>query len=331
MLTAEQHQYADAFDLQEDYFARGWTDGLPIVPPTPALVERFLSFAGLAPDTVVGVLDQREVTVTAEHVAINAVMAGCRAEYLPVVVAAVKALLQPEGHAHIVTATTNNPAQVLVVNGPVRDEIGLNCGQSCFGPGFRPNATIGRALRLVVRNVFGSVPGTIDQSVFSTPSRYSFCFGEDEASVPWRPLHVERGFAAEQSTVTVFSAMPFLMAATAASTDPSDVVDVFVDRLYHSHHSGWLWGDTGASLDVLVVIGAEHARYFVNGGWSKDDIRAAMWERMAARPGRPGTRFEGMPLLLQPEDILLVAAGGAGNPLSALFTPLGCQATTAVV
>ena len=152
-LTAPAYEYVDESALVEDYFERGWTDGLPIVPPTPARVEAFVAASGLASETVLGGVPTREVVVTLEQVAINAVMAGCRPEYMPVVVAAVRAHLHEKGNCHSTTGTLSGAAQVVIVNGPARQELDINCTAGCFGPGWRANATIGRALRLVIRNV----------------------------------------------------------------------------------------------------------------------------------------------------------------------------------
>ena len=192
-LQAEQHAYDDYASLVDDYYARGWTDGLPVIPPTPELVADFLAAAGLEPDDVIGTVPTREVTVTAEHAAINAVMAGCRRDYMPVVVAAVRAHLNEKGNCHSTTGTLSGAAQVVIVNGPARTALDVNCTAGCFGPGWRANATIGRALRLVIRNVCRAIPNFLDRASFSTPARYSFCFGEDEEGSPWVPMSVERG------------------------------------------------------------------------------------------------------------------------------------------
>ena len=149
-LAAEPHTYADYDELLEDYYERGWTDGLPVVPPTAEKVQRFLTLAGLEPDEILGSVPTRAVVVTAEHAAINAVMAGCRPEYFPAVVAAVRAHLDEMGNCHSTTGTLSGAVQTVIINGPVRNEWGVASGQGCLGPGFRPNATIGRALRLVI-------------------------------------------------------------------------------------------------------------------------------------------------------------------------------------
>src|SRR5262249_45685433 len=191
MATAAVYEFADYDAAQEAFFERGWTDGLPIVPPTPDKVQRFLEYNGLHPDDVLGSVPTREVTVYAEGVAANAVMAGCKVEYFPVVVAATRALLEEKANFHSTTGTLGGAAHVVIVNGSIRAALEIECGQGCFGPGFRANATIGRAVRLVIRNVGYSIPGLLDRGTFSTPLRYSFCFGENEEDSPWVPLHVE--------------------------------------------------------------------------------------------------------------------------------------------
>ena len=231
-LHAPAHEYRDYAELLEDYYARGWTDGLPVVPPTPEAVAQFLEVAELAPDVVLGAVPTREVVVTAEHAAINAVMAGCRPEYMPVVVAAVRAHLNEKGNCHSVTGTLSGAAQAVVINGPARLHLDVNCKAGCFGPGWRANATIGRALRLLVRNVCRAIPNFLDRATYSTPARYSFCFGEDEeGSSPWVPMSVERGVPEGTSAVTVHSVMTMSSALDLSSRTPEGVLDSVVAHI----------------------------------------------------------------------------------------------------
>ncbi|MCW2549980.1 MAG: hypothetical protein JWN96_4440 [Mycobacterium sp.] len=325
MLNASQLEYADVGALMEDYVDRGWTDGLPIVAPTPELVEQFLAAAGLAPDAALGAVPTRDVVVTAEHVAINAVMAGCRADYMPVVVAAVRAHLQDKGNCHSTTGTMSGAAQVVIVNGPVRRELDINCGAGCFGPGWRANATIGRALRLVIRNVCRAIPNFLDRASFSTPARYTFCFGEDEEGSDWAPMSVERGLPAGASAVTVASMMTMGSATDFYSRTPEGVTASIARAMRQRGTAGdeWLGDDT----NVVVVIGPEHRRYYLEAGWSKADVRAAMWPLlMAAR--QPG---EGIVKLAKPEGLLLVAAGGPGMAESWIIFPHLAWAMTELV
>jgi hypothetical protein len=223
ILHASRFEYQDEADLVEDYHARGWTDGLPIVAPTPERVEAFLTAAGLAGEEVLGEVRTRQVVVTAEHAAINAVMAGCRADYMPVVVAAVRAHLSEMGNCHSTTGTLSGAAQVVIINGPARTQLDVNCLAGCFGPGWRANATIGRALRLVIRNVCRAVPNFLDRASFSTPARYTFCFGEDEEGSDWVPMAQERGVPEGTSAVTVASMMNLESATDFTSRDPEGI------------------------------------------------------------------------------------------------------------
>jgi hypothetical protein len=314
-LAAPRFEYDDRDALVEDYHRRGWTDGLPIVPPDPESVELFLAAAGLDPGAVVGAVPTREVVVTAEHVAINAVMAGCRPEYMPVVVAAVRAHLSEKANCHSTTGTLSGAAQVVIVNGPVRTELDINCKAGCFGPGWRANATIGRALRLVIRNVCRAIPNFLDRATFSTPGRYSFCFGEDEESGPWLPLHVERGLPATSSAVTVHSTMVVLPSTDFASRTPEGILNTLAATLRRQGTAGDRW--LGEGTNVVVVMGPEHRRYLVDAGWSKADVRAYLWPRLK-EPKGPG---EGVVKLGHPEGLLLVAAGGPGMAESWVMFP----------
>jgi hypothetical protein len=314
-LAAPSHEYADEAALLEDYFAQGWTDGLPIVAPTPQRVEQFLAAARLAPETVLGEVATRDVVVTAEHAAINAVMAGCRPEYMPVVVAAVRAHLHEKGNCHSTTGTLSGAAQVVIVNGPARQALDINCTAGCFGPGWRANATIGRALRLVIRNVCRAIPNFLDRATFSTPARYTFCFGEDEEGSDWLPLSIERGVAAGTSAVTVASMMTTGPATDFVSRTPEGVTASIARAIRQRGTAGDVW--LGDNTSVVIVIGPEHRRYYTEAGWSKADVRAAMWPQLTA-PQQPG---EGSVKLAKPEGLLLVAAGGPGMAESWIIFP----------
>jgi hypothetical protein len=330
MLSAAEHRYCSVAELVEDYHERGWTDGLPITPPTPEAVRGCLSHAGLAGHERVGSVASWSATVTAEHVAINAVMAGCRPVDLTTVIAAVRALTEPEANCWTNCATTNNPSQVIVVNGPVRQRVGVRCRTGLLGPGNRASATIGRAVGLVVRNVLGAVPGGIDQSVFSFPGRYSICFGENEEGSPWTPLHVERGLAPEQSAVTVLGAMPMLLVRPSLTAGPDEIV---ADCAAQLQGSVGVWGRRrNPGISLLVVVAAEHMGTLARAGWTKADLRQALFGALSELRGGVTTRDDGLPLALSgPGAILVVAAGGSGNPLSMLFPPLAGAAVTVPV
>jgi hypothetical protein len=324
-LSAPARTFDTADEALEACFELGWTDGLPVVPATTEAVSAMLARGGLDPEEVLGTVPTRNVTVTAEKAAINAVMAGCLPEYFPVVVAAVRAHLQTKANSHSTTATLAGAAHAVIVNGPVRHEIGIQSGQACFGPGFRANATIGRALRLVIRNVCRAIPGELDRASFSWPLRYSFCFGEDEEGSDWTPMSVERGLPAGASAVTVASMMTMGSATDFFSRTPEGVTASIARAIRQRGTAGdeWLGDDT----NLVVVIGPEHRRYYLEAGWSKADIRAAMWPLLMA-PKEPG---EGMVKLAKPEGLLLVAAGGPGMAESWIIFPHLAWAMTELV
>jgi hypothetical protein len=323
---AREHAFDDHDDFLEAAYEQGWTDGLPIVPPTPDKVAATLAAAGLGPDAVLGEVPTRDVVVTAEKAAINAVMAGCRPEYFPVVAAALRAQLAPMGNTHSTTATLAGAAQVVIVNGPVRGRLGIRSGQACFGPGFRANATIGRAVRLTLRNVCRSVPGVLDRASFSTPLRYSFCFGENEEFGDWVPLHVERGYAASDSTVTMCSVMN-MPRAMAYTPDPAGILATVaaVARHIGVRPDAYL----GEGRSVVVVVGPEHQRRMLDAGWSKRRVREHLWPLLTA--GDRGEHDRALSLAT-PDNILVVAAGGPGMQETHLLLPhLSSPVTEAVV
>ena len=203
-LQSSRVSVPESFPEMQDYFwEQGWTDGLPVVPPTEQAVRDMLSSIDADPQHSLGVMQPRNSRATLEKLAINAVMAGCKPEHFPVVVAGVRAAMRDGFNLAGTAATTGGAMQVMIVNGPVAQQVGIQADAGALGPGFRANAAIGRALRLIVRNVAGLTPGDMDKATLSSPGRYSFCFAENEARSPWEPLHVERGYAADSSTVTM--------------------------------------------------------------------------------------------------------------------------------
>src|SRR2546426_1891413 len=203
--AAKIFEFKDAYEaIDEEYQARGWTDGLPIVPPTEARVRECLAFTDRDPREIVGVLPPRQGEATVEKIAANAVMAGCRPEYLPVILAAIEALADPLFNLDSVQATTHPVAPLIVVNGPIARELGINGGYKAFGQGFRANVTIGRAVRLVLMNVGGGLPGSGDRATQGSPSKIAYCVAENEAESPWEPLHVEAGVPADISTGSAY-------------------------------------------------------------------------------------------------------------------------------
>jgi len=270
-----------ATDEFETWFDRGVTDGLPVVPPTRDRVSRMLGATRRDPGELVGEMPPNYGRVTVEKAAINAVMAGCRPDYLPVVLAAVECACDPEFNLHGVATSTHFSAPLIVVNGPIRARIGLNASFGVFGPGYRANATIGRALRLLMINVGGARPGEISMSTFGHPGRYTYCIAEHEEASPWPPLHVERGLSREASAVTLFAGeAPHGISDHASRTARSLAGSI-----------GWsmagLWNSKHFPLysHTLLVVGPEHARTFGDEGWTKDDLKRHLHEHVR-RPYR---------------------------------------------
>ena len=322
--------------------SQGLDDGLPVVPPTEARVLRMLGGTTRPASDVVALVPPNLAPATVEKVAINAVMAGCRPEYLPVVIAAAEAACTDEFNLHGVLATTYFATPVIVVNGPIRRRIGLNCGGNVFGQGFRANATIGRALQLLVRNVGGGRPGEVDMSTLGQPGKFTCCIGEHEEASGWEPLHVERGFPAGASTVTVFAgeaprAIRDQLSRTARSLGAS--MGWCLETMAHPklHRMG----------EVLLVVSPEHARTFARDRCTKADLRARI-QAVTARPlrellpddecqkgmalgalppeylgpdGRPTAEALDTPLpkFRRDDDILIVVAGGTAGKFSAML------------
>ena len=358
-LAARRVRMPADLDPFEFLAQQGLTDGLPVVPPTEERVARMLTGTSRRPGDVVADVPPNLAPATVEKIAINAVMAGCKPDYLPVVIAAVEAACTDAFNLHGVLATTYFVGPLLIVNGPVRHRIGLNCGRNAFGQGTRANATIGRALQLVVRNVGGGRPGEVDMATLGQPGKFGACIGELEELSCWEPLHVERGFDREQSTVTVFAA---------------EAPRAIRDQLSRSSRS--LAASMGYSMEAiahvklhgmdqaLLVVSPEHARTFEQDGYTKDDLRARIQE-VTARPlrdvlpndeCRKGTGVRALPKdwlgpdrrptaealdrpfpkFSSPDNILVMVAGGTAGKFSAVVGGwasggLGSKAVTRVV
>jgi peroxiredoxin len=314
------------YDELEDMFERGWTDGLPVIPPTPERVQAMLG--GRDPSRLLGEIAPSVARVTIERVAACAVLAGCRPEYFPVVVAAVQAVLEPAFNVGGQAVTTQPCGQILIVNGPVRDAIGLNAAVGALGPGWRPNMTIGRALRLVVSLTGGGYPGRLDRSTLGNPGKIGLCFAEDEEASPWEPLHVSRGFSESSSVVTVVGADAPLSISDHRSMGPLELTRVLGEAAAATWSPNW-WPLGGVSL---FVICPEHARSFEQWGWSKRRVREEMFS-VVARPAGSLRWGETTPLVgaapddqlvrkwSSPDDIMLVVAGGEAGRYSAVFGP----------
>src|SRR5581483_433963 len=272
-LRSRRLELARLEDEHEAFYERGWTDGLPVVPPTPARVLRMLEGTTRAADEIVASVGPDFADCTVEKAAVNAVMAGCRPEYFPVVLAAVEAACTDEFNMHGLLCTTWFSGPVVIVNGPIATGIGMNSGVNAMGQGNRANATIGRALQLIVRNIGGGRPGEIDRSTLGGPGKYTFCFAEDEANSPWEPLSVERGFPERTSTVTLFAGDGPRGMCDQKSREPESLARSMAWQLDS------VWHPKLAMLtDAVLVVSPEHARVFREAGWSKARLRERLLE-----------------------------------------------------
>jgi hypothetical protein len=273
ILRSRRIDLAALEDPIEALFERGWTDGLPVVPPTEDRVLRMLDGTTRAPDDVVTIVPPDLVECTVEKIAINAVMAGCRPEYLPVVLAAVEAACTDEFNMHGLLATTYMSGPVVIVNGPIAERIGMNSGGNAFGQGNRANATIGRALQLVVRNVGGGRPGEVDRATLGNPGKYTFCFAEAEATSPWESLAVERGIDPSASAVTLFAGEGTRAVVDQLSRTPESLTRSFAACLRTVAHP-----KLPIAFDAMLAVSPEHARVFRDAGWSKARLRSELDE-----------------------------------------------------
>jgi hypothetical protein len=325
-LLSRRVELAPLEDEMEALFDRGWTDGLPVVPPTPTRVLRMLAGTTRAPGDVVAVVPPDLVEATVEKVAINAVLAGCKPEYFPIVLACVEAACTDAFNGHGLLATTYFSGPVVIVNGPLARAVGMNSGGNALGQGNRANATIGRALQLVIRNVGGGKPGGVDRATLGNPGKYSFCFAEDEAGSPWEPLSVERGFSSDATTVTLFAGEGPRGVVDQLSRTPESLARSFAACLQSVAHPKLVLG-----FDAVLVVSPEHARVFAEGGWDKARLRKELFE-LLTRPGAELVRgaggiAEGLPEAFKDtslpkfraDGLLIVHAGGRAGLFSSII------------
>ena len=316
----------DDFDaINRLYRERRWSDGLPIVPPTVERVERMLRHARRPRDEVVALVAPAFGAATVERIAINAVLAGCDPEMMPLLIASVEAVVAPEFNLQGIQATTNPVAIWIIVNGPIATELEVNATYNCLGEGAWANATLGRALRLVLRNIGGALPGEMDRATQGQPGKYTFCCAENEAENPWEPLHVERGFGRDQSTVTVVGAEGTLNLNTHAK-DATDLLRVIAESMVHPASNEYCHGG-----EPWLMVAPEHAEILRRGGLTKADVKARLWE-LTKMPARhmaakdllrvKSSRSEELgdigpdtllTMALQPEDFCVMVAGGPGT------------------
>jgi hypothetical protein len=334
-LTSQVYDVADFAAAQELYHSNGWTDGLPVVPPTEAAVEACLAWVGMTADHLLGVEPVREQAITAEKLAINAVMAGCLPMHFPVVASAWQAMLKDEFLLHGVTSSTGGCAVLVIINGPIRHEIGANPTFNALGNSDRATSVIGRAVRLALINILDVRPGGIDRSTLGHPGKFSYCLAEDEEDTIWQPLSVLRGMPAGASAVTVMAAMAPRQVMNEWSNDPKEILETFAaemraNQLHYSIYGG----------NYAVVIPKQLREHIQAAGWSKQDVAEFLFERARVRRGEwanvgkssvvrdRASRIH--PALDSPEHLLVVAAGGPAGGFGAIIPPWMGSKTKAV-
>lgn len=325
-LAARKVEYGEHDDAAEVCYARGWTDGLPVTPPTDERVLRMLTGTRRRPDELVGRIPPYLAPCTVEKAAINAVMAGCRPEYMPVLLAALEAALEPVFTLHGVLATTYFSGPIIIVNGPVAKEIGMNSGINALGQGNRANATIGRALNLIVRNVGGGRPGEADRATLGAPSKYTLCFAEDESDSAWEPLSVARGFARGTSAVTLFQGHGPEAFVDQKSRTPEALTRSLASSLVKMGHPKLV-----QSARAILVLSPEHYAIYREGGWDRKRIERGLYEA-TIRPGAelvagadgigegvPASRAGEMIPKFHEDGLMVVRAGGSAGLFSAVL------------
>jgi hypothetical protein len=317
---------ADLNLIIEHYMEQGWTDGLPIAPPTPDAVRRMLDHTDRRPEDVVGMLFPNNAPATVHAVAVNAVMAGCRPEYFPVVLAAVEAIADPAFNLYGVQATTNPAAPLIVVNGPIGRELGFNSKGNCFGPGVRANATVGRAVRLCMLNIAGGIPQLRDKATMGQPGKYGMCIAENEEDSPWEPFHVERGYPADTSTVVAFTVTGTQNILEFSAKRAPDLLKTFASSCAYVGMQNMQLGG-----GPVIIFCPEHAAILAGEGFTKMDVKRILYEtartrvqdfpeetlKYMVRHRRPRWFSSehpeaGIPLADSPEDIQILVAGGVG-------------------
>jgi len=329
MTVATRHTLAEAVDPIQYCYERGWTDGLPVVPPTEERVTAMLEATSRRPGEVVAKIPPAWAEATVEKIAVNCVMAGCEPRYLPVVIAAVKAMTTPALNLNGMQCSTHLSTPLVVVNGPIRGAIGMNSGSNVFGQGNRANATIGRAVKLILTNIGKAIPGVTDKATLGHPGKYTYCIAENEEQSPWEPLHVERGHKREQSAVTVFGCEAPHNVNNQASRNAFDLCYTIADTMATLGKNMFY-----AQGEVMVVICPSHAETIAADGWSKQHVKEYLYEK-ARKPvrevklgglyGREVTRNfwprwvsrtddnEMVPLVRRASEITIVVAGGPGR------------------
>jgi hypothetical protein len=325
---------SDPAAMQAWYFERGWSDGLPVIPPAPQAVERMVAGARRPGSDVIGAIPPRGGVATVEQVAVNAVMAGCRPEHMPVLVAALEAMLEERFNLHSLQATTHPVAPLLVVHGPIAKELKMNSGAGAFGPSSLANATLGRAVRLILWNIGGAFPGTVDRSTQGSPSKYSFCIAENIEASPWGSFVTDRGLPEGANAVTVFGGEPPHNVNDHEHGDAESILRIAADVLRTLGANTWFLAWHGQK-ELMLVLGPEHAASVASSGWSRKQVREYLYGAIRRRRDElahggmygmrdwpPELNKLGMdalvPAVPTPDDILVLVAGGEGKHSAAL-------------
>jgi len=308
---------------------RGWGDGLPVVPPTVERVEAMLAYCDRPFDQPIGKMAPRYGEATPVRLAANAVMAGARPEYFPLIMLAIETLCEQPFNLYGIQATTHPVAPLVIVNGPVAKELKMNWGHNAFGPGNTANATIGRAIRLSLLNIGGAIPGLGDMSTMGAPAKYTYCVAENEDESPWEPLHVERGLPREASAVTVIGCDNPHNVNDHESQSAAGICTTIAGTLATTGNN-----DVYYDAEPLILFGPEHARTVAKEGWSKNDVRQFIFEQAQIPLGRFSKEnierrfrvdklFEGrykdagyealVPMVRRPEAFVIAVVGGAGK------------------
>ena len=321
-------------DINNHFYEQGWTDGLPIIPPTEDLVLDMLEACSVAAENSLGRMPPLNGTVTVEKVAINAVMAGCKPDYMPVVLAAVRAVLQPQFNVASITTTTGGAAPAVIVSGPLGEKLGITGGTAVFGSGHQANATIGRALRLTMRNLGGATVHTMEKSTHGSPAKYTLCFAENREATPWEPLHVNQGYRDDETSVTVAAVRGIYSFVEATQETGDGVLETLVNSVKAVGISAYHYQLRGSS--PILVLGPEHAAEIAAAGYTRNNVKEYLFQNARMPLGQLRERGHygerawpddwetqsddfGIPLALDPDKFIVVVAGGDGRHSSWLL------------
>lgn len=338
-LLSKHYDLEDTANVQEFYHSRGWTDGFPIVPPTPEAVQACLGWINMPADELIGIEPVRERPITAEKLAVNAVMAGCLPSHFPVVVSAWMAMLKEEFLLHGATASTGGCAVLVILNGPIRDEIGASGEFNVLGSSDRATSSIGRAIRLGLINILEVSPGAIDRATLGHPGKISYCIAEDEANSPWQSIADQRDIPVGASAVTVLAAGAPRQIMNEWTTEPEEILDTYAAEIRANMRNYSIW-----SGNYAIVIPKQHRDHLHRAGWNKADIANYLFQKARIKRSewadvgkgsvvrdKGETEYKALP---SPDHLLIIAAGGPAGGFGAIIPPwLGSksQAVTAAI